>query len=131
MRRLPIVPGFSMCPLLPHRFSEKVFTFPEYGQFVSREMSIGDMSNFKALKSRLKCAPFASYINRFSYVYLDGGLIPSEVFQLKEETTGFRLERVPQASAPHDTVLVPCAGQDDGGNPGSNAFHLKGYYEGA
>merc|ERR1719197_1235839 len=69
-------------------FREKVFTFPEYEDFVSGEMSVGDMSNFDGLKSRLTCAPFSHYINRFSYVYLDGGLIPAEVFQIKEELTG-------------------------------------------
>lgn len=98
---------------------DKVFTFPEYEAFVSGEMSIGDMSNFDSLKSRLTCAPFSSYINRFAYVYLDGGLIPQEVFQLREESTGLCLERVPKESAPHDTVLVPCAGQDEHRGPGS------------
>jgi glycosyltransferase involved in cell wall biosynthesis len=100
-------------------FRDKVFTFPEYEAFVSGEQSIGDMSNFDQLKSQLTCAPFSSYLNRFSYVYLDGGLIPTEVFQIQEESTGFCLERKAQAQMPHDTILVPCAGQDENRGPGT------------
>jgi hypothetical protein len=100
-------------------FRDKVFTFPEYEAFSEGSDSIGDMSNFDSLKSRLTCAPFSSYINRFSYVYIDGGLIPSEVFQIKEESSGLCLERNPQAKQPHNTHLAPCAGADEGGNPGS------------
>eukprot|EP00971_Amphidinium_carterae_P311990 6201717-Amphidinium_carterae.1 len=37
------------------------------------------MSNFDKIRTRLDCAPFVEYIHRFSYVYLDGGLIPTEV----------------------------------------------------
>mmetsp|Transcript_147574 Transcript_147574/g.269124 ORF Transcript_147574/g.269124 Transcript_147574/m.269124 type:complete len:932 (-) Transcript_147574:26-2821(-) len=101
-------------------FKEKVFTYPEYEDFLQGRNSIGDMSNFDSLKSNLQCAPFASYVQRFSYVYLDGGLIPQDVYQLREESTGFCLERVPAPSSPHHTALVPCASEHDGGGgPGS------------
>lgn len=99
-------------------FREKVFTFPEYENFVDGSQSIGDMSNFDRLRSRLTCKPFSHYIHRFSYVYLDTGLIPEQIFQLKEEMTGLCLERVPTIT-PQTTALVPCAGEDDGGGPGS------------
>lgn len=66
------------------------------------------MSGFDKLKDRLKCAPFASYIQRFSYVYIDGGLIPSSVYQLKEESSGQCLERVQRRNAPHGVTMAPC-----------------------
>lgn len=100
-------------------FRDKVFTFPEYEAFTDGSQVVGDMSNFDKLKSRMTCAPFSSYINRFSYVYIDGGLIPSEVYQIREESTQLCLERSPQAKQPHNTILAPCAGADEGGNPGS------------
>ena len=58
-------------------FSNKTFsTFPEYEAFFDGENSIGDLSNFGRLKKELQCADFSSYIQRFSYLFLDGGLIP-------------------------------------------------------
>ena len=58
-------------------FSNKTFgTFPEYEAFFNGENSIGDLSNFGKLKKELQCADFSSYIQRFSYLFLDGGLIP-------------------------------------------------------
>ena len=32
------------------------------------------------------------YLDRFSYIYLDGGLIPDQVFQLREKKTGLCLQ---------------------------------------
>lgn len=95
-------------------FRDKIFTFPEYEVFVKGEESIGDMSNFDSLRSRLKCAPFSSYIARFSNVYLDTGLIPQEVFQLRELSTGLCLERIHKEKSPHGITLSPCTGGEDG-----------------
>jgi len=96
-------------------FKDKTLSFPEYEEFVTGKHTIGDMGNFHRLQRRMQCAPFASYIQRFSYVYVDGGLIPSEVFQIREEQTGLCLERQPRESQPHAVVLRPCAGSQSGG----------------
>lgn len=95
-------------------FKEKTFTFPEYGDFLTGANTIGDMSNFDALKGRLQCQPFSSYISRFSYVYLDTGLLPEEVFQIREKTTGLCLERAPNNQQPHGVELAPCAAGESG-----------------
>ena len=58
-------------------FTEKVMTFPEYEMFTKNGETIGDMSEFGQLKQKLGCAPFASYLDRFFYIYLDGGLLPA------------------------------------------------------
>eukprot|EP00747_Dinoflagellata_sp_TGD_P021649 gnl/TRDRNA2_/TRDRNA2_128618_c3_seq1.p1 gnl/TRDRNA2_/TRDRNA2_128618_c3~~gnl/TRDRNA2_/TRDRNA2_128618_c3_seq1.p1 ORF type:complete len:526 (+),score=58.50 gnl/TRDRNA2_/TRDRNA2_128618_c3_seq1:1-1578(+) len=82
------------------------------------------MSNFDHLRTKLQCAPFSHYIARFPYVYIDTGLIPDEVFQLREETTGRCLERVPRANPPHGLVLAPCAGMGQaGGVPELQLWH--------
>jgi len=104
----------------------KTFLFPEYAQFASGESHIGDMGNFDRIKSDLKCARFPAYIERFSYIYLDAGLIPPEVFQLREDHTGFCLERSPQQKPPHSMVLAPCSGDGVHGGPTSELqlFHV-------
>eukprot|EP00434_Breviolum_minutum_P008961 symbB.v1.2.007895.t1/scaffold489.1/size197246/13 len=90
-------------------FSNKTFsTFPEYEAFFDGENSIGDLSNFGRLKKELQCADFSSYIQRFSYLFLDGGLIPEKIFQLQEESSGLCLEREVQDARSHNIVLAPC-----------------------
>jgi glycosyltransferase involved in cell wall biosynthesis len=92
-------------------FSEKSFTFPEYRTFVDGEQPLGTFDNFDKLKERQKCAPFSSYIQRFSYVYVDGGLIPPEIFQIREEVTGLCLERLPGEDSSIGAVMAPCSGR--------------------
>lgn len=98
-------------------FVEKVFSFPEYEAFTKKGESLGDMSNFERVRKKLNCAPFTHYLSRFSYVYLDTGLIPLEVFQVREKKTGFCLERQQRDSQPHNVVLAPCGGGEGGGPP--------------
>ena len=39
------------------------------------------------------CGKYSTgYLDRFSYIYLDGGLIPDQVFQLREKKTGLCLQ---------------------------------------
>lgn len=97
-------------------FSEKVMTFPEYEQFTKQHESWGDMSDFDALKSKLQCRPFTSYLSRFSYVYFDSGLIPSEVFQIREASSNRCLQRDPRDTQPHGVILAPCSGGEGGGS---------------
>lgn len=111
-------------------FKEKTLSFPEYEMFVSGEKQLGDMSNFDRLRKKLHCAPFSSYIHRFSYVYVDTGLIPEEVFQLKEESTGRCLERAPRENPLHTVVLAPCAGTA-GGESGSGGIPELQLWHGA
>jgi len=94
-------------------FKEKTLHgFPEYSMFFNGDDHIGDMSDFDAVKSRLQCAPFSSYISRFSYVYLDAGFIPETIYQLREESSGRCLQRAAKESPPHGVILGPCAGGD-------------------
>jgi len=91
-------------------FVEKVMTFPEYEMFTKNGESIGDMRGFQTVKDRLGCAPFTSYLDRFSYIYLDGGLIPDHVFQLREQKTGLCMQVKRNDRQPHNVVLAACAG---------------------
>jgi len=98
-------------------FAEKTFTYPEYQDFITKKNSVGDMSNFDRLKSRLQCKPFTSYIERFKHYYIDTGLLPEEVFQIREQTTGLCLERLGADGArtgPYRLALMPCTGLEAG-----------------
>ena len=45
-----------------------------------------DMSTFNNVKKRLNgCRPFAWYLKRFKVVYEDAGLIPPEIFMIRED----------------------------------------------
>ena len=45
-----------------------------------------DMSTFQNVRKRLNgCRPFAWYLKRFKAVYEDAGLIPAEIFMIREE----------------------------------------------
>eukprot|EP00439_Symbiodinium_sp_Y106_P076391 s2490_g15.t1 len=93
-------------------YANKTFTFPEYNAFFNGENSIGDLSNFEQLRQKLKCAPFSAYLHRFSYIYVDGGLIPQRVFQIQEVSSGLCLEREAKEGRSHGIVLSPCVGVD-------------------
>lgn len=102
-------------------FKDKTLAFPEYDQFTKEHHDIGDMSNFEEIRNRMQCKPFSYYVQRFSYVYLDTGLTPKEVFQLKEETTGWCLQRAPNTKPPHDMVLSPCVDASSQENHGEHS----------
>lgn len=71
-------------------FSEKLY---QYNGFHSRRAHggpewIGDMGNFDRAKEKLNgCRPFAWYLRRFKGVYEDAGLIPNEIFMIKDTQT--------------------------------------------
>lgn len=95
-------------------FKEKAFAFPEYEDIVAGHNPMGSMSHFDNLKRSLSCKPFTWYIQRFDYVYIKSGLIPEEVFQIREEHTGRCLERTLSTELRQGgVILAPCAGAGD------------------
>jgi len=72
-------------------FTVKLDDFPT---FKSRQDSggpnwFGDMSTFQKVKDRLGgCRPFAWYLRRFKAVYEDGGILPPDMFMMKDENSG-------------------------------------------
>jgi len=55
--------------------------------FPTLDKSIGEMGSFKKLRDKLQCKLSAHYVQRISHVHLDGGLIPEEIFQIRERKT--------------------------------------------
>eukprot|EP00927_Polykrikos_kofoidii_P012147 TRINITY_DN15218_c0_g1_i1.p1 TRINITY_DN15218_c0_g1~~TRINITY_DN15218_c0_g1_i1.p1 ORF type:complete len:901 (+),score=102.44 TRINITY_DN15218_c0_g1_i1:18-2720(+) len=104
-------------------FKEKTFTFPEYEAFVNNRSNIGDMSFYDNVKKKRQCAPFSSYIRRFSDIYISGGLIPADVFQLRERKSGLCLQRALTASASDSGFAVHLASCADD-NPSSSSSRI-------
>merc|ERR1719282_1513618 len=49
----------------------------------------GDLGDFQKVRDRLSgCRSFAWFLKRFRDIYEDGGILPPEVFMLREEKSG-------------------------------------------
>mmetsp|Transcript_19080 Transcript_19080/g.34554 ORF Transcript_19080/g.34554 Transcript_19080/m.34554 type:complete len:812 (-) Transcript_19080:151-2586(-) len=89
-------------------FVDKVLDDPEFEDFKSGKKSLGNMSVFEGIKKKLSCSDFTHFLDKFHYIYFDSGYIPSEVFQLQEESTGLCLERQASKASTNPVFLVPC-----------------------
>lgn len=72
-------------------FSAKLYDYPAFANRAAHGGRdwIGDMSTFQNVRKRLNgCRPFAWYLKRFKAVYEDAGLIPAEIFMIREEESG-------------------------------------------
>mmetsp|Transcript_44527 Transcript_44527/g.83521 ORF Transcript_44527/g.83521 Transcript_44527/m.83521 type:complete len:747 (+) Transcript_44527:170-2410(+) len=68
-------------------FADKLAQYPYFAHH--RKEWVGDLSNFQQVKDRLSgCRPFAWFLRRFKDLYEDGGLVPDEIFMLKEGASG-------------------------------------------
>lgn len=100
-------------------FKQKLDDFPMFQSRKSMggDQWYGDMNNFQKVKDRLAgCHPFAWYLKRFKTVYEDAGLLPKDIFMIREESSGLCLRFQGQAgtsgSGREGVVLEPC----DAGN---------------
>jgi len=101
-------------------FTQKLDDYP---QFKSRKDMggpnwFGDMSHFQKVKDKLQgCRPFAWYLRRFKTVYEDAGLIPSKIYQMREEASGlclwFQGPAGTSGQGREGIVLKPCNKEDD------------------
>eukprot|EP00746_Dinoflagellata_sp_MGD_P003947 gnl/MRDRNA2_/MRDRNA2_107630_c0_seq1.p1 gnl/MRDRNA2_/MRDRNA2_107630_c0~~gnl/MRDRNA2_/MRDRNA2_107630_c0_seq1.p1 ORF type:complete len:728 (+),score=126.47 gnl/MRDRNA2_/MRDRNA2_107630_c0_seq1:116-2299(+) len=62
-------------------FTEKLKHYPN---FQRGGKWYGDVSNIWAVRDRLKCRPYAWFLRRFRLIYEDAGMIPKEIFQIKD-----------------------------------------------
>eukprot|EP00929_Paragymnodinium_shiwhaense_P054963 TRINITY_DN27560_c0_g1_i1.p1 TRINITY_DN27560_c0_g1~~TRINITY_DN27560_c0_g1_i1.p1 ORF type:complete len:743 (-),score=100.25 TRINITY_DN27560_c0_g1_i1:379-2607(-) len=100
-------------------FADKLTQYPNFNRR-SRSPELhwyGNISNILEVKNRLKCRPFAWFLRRFKHLYEDAGMIPKEVFLLREESTGECLKYKGGAGTSGNgygsAALAPCDPQDD------------------
>jgi len=90
-------------------FAQKLDHFPIFSDRAKLETTsvlpwYGNISNVLAVKERLQCHPFAWFLRRFRAFYENAGLIPEEVFMLREE----RSMNCLGLEAPGSARLMPC-----------------------
>lgn len=96
----------------------------DYPHFASRRAGsdgvpwYGDLSAFDAVRSSLGgCRPFAWFLHRFRDIYVDGGLLPGEIFKLREDSSGMCLRFEGGAGTSQtgegSAALSPCDAKDD------------------
>ena len=66
----------------PDMFGNKTLTYPAFQQWRATGGSDLDVESILAPMRSLECKDFNWYLDFFSYIYRDAGLIPKEVFQL-------------------------------------------------
>lgn len=103
-------------------FSEKLLDYPSFKSRLSYSRGdfawYGDLSNFQEVKNRLGgCRPFAWFLKRFRKVYEDGGILPSEIFMIREEQSGkclhFQGRAGTSGTGKEGVDLQPCNDGDD------------------
>jgi len=120
---------------------EKTLSFPQFQMFHDksvREKAL-DVSSVQDDLMGMKCHSFQWYLDRFSYIYRDGGVLPHEVFQLEanldlsSSSSSLCLElsghhQWNNAGNPSDTLtLSPCKGETSGptARDGSGWWHAS------
>lgn len=77
----------------------------------------GDLSNILSTKERLKCRPFSWFLRRFKSIYEDAGMIPKEIFMLKDAKSNLCLKYLGSAgtagSGTGKAKLVACEPDTD------------------
>ena len=81
-------------------FKEKLDTFQSFSHIRDP-----DLTSFEHVHDKLQCKPFAWFLQRFSEVYFDSGLVADEVFQIKDEKSGLCLTFESQSRV----SFAPCA----------------------
>lgn len=69
----------------PEMFGNKTLTYPAFFRWKSTGGSDLNVSSILEPMKRLQCKDFNWYLDFFSYIYRDAGIIPKEVFQLSPD----------------------------------------------
>jgi GT2 family glycosyltransferase len=99
-------------------YIEKANDFPVFSQFVSRggkppTEPLPDISSILAVKERMKCKPFQWFLDKFSGVYRDGGVLPSTVFRIRDTRANLCIARRSTTNRQeHGIVAAQCSVDD-------------------
>eukprot|EP00927_Polykrikos_kofoidii_P059322 TRINITY_DN54501_c0_g1_i1.p1 TRINITY_DN54501_c0_g1~~TRINITY_DN54501_c0_g1_i1.p1 ORF type:complete len:747 (+),score=107.55 TRINITY_DN54501_c0_g1_i1:50-2290(+) len=120
-------------------FTQKLQHFPAFSTRKSSAGQLpwyGDLSELNAIRDNLHCRPFAWFLRRFKGIYEDGGLLPPDIFMLRDTSTGKCLDYSGEAgtapSGEGGVALVDCDGARQqmfwhGGNAGREGNCCSGF----
>lgn len=99
-------------------FAEKLDHYPQFMRSSHGALPwYGNLSNILEVRDRLKCRPFSWFLRRFYHIYEEAGMIPKEVFMLKESHTGQCLKFTGSAGTSGNgfgsAVLTDCSAGND------------------
>jgi hypothetical protein len=69
----------------PELFAKKSVTFPIFAKWKANGGKDLDVASIQGPMEELQCKDFNWYLDFFSYIYRDGGLIPKEAYQLSPD----------------------------------------------
>ena len=95
-------------------YIEKVHEYPIFRKYAPpAKVPIPDISSILEVKDELKCKPFQWFIDRFSMVYKNAGVLPEEVFRIRDDTTNLCFARRNLGKRDeHDVVAATCSTDD-------------------
>lgn len=89
-------------------FAAKVRTFPEFEDFApGGPLQVGNLDNIVHYREKLKCKGFEWYMNRFQDYYLHTGMLPKQVFNLRDRRSKLCLSS--ELSSGKKISLLPCS----------------------
>jgi glycosyltransferase involved in cell wall biosynthesis len=86
---------------------DKLETYPEFSRYKTARP---DVTSIQTVKDRLQCKDFSYFIDKFYKVYHWAGLLPKEVFHLRDANSGLCLQRSYSGSV----ILTQCSDSDAG-----------------
>jgi hypothetical protein len=99
-------------------YIEKAHDYPVFSQFVSRNgkppsEALPDISSILEVKERMQCKPFQWFLDKFSGVYRDGGVLPETVFRIRDTNTNLCLARRSTKNRQEHRIVASQCSVDD------------------
>jgi len=95
-------------------YIEKVHEFGIFSKFAPpASVPLPNIDSILEVRNRLQCQPFQWFIDRFSKIYFDAAVLPTEVFRVRDANTNLCLARRNSGNRDsHNVVAASCSTED-------------------
>lgn len=95
-------------------YIDKVHEYPIFRKYAPPSgLPAPDISSIVEVKESLKCKPFQWFIDRFSSIYMDAGVLPDKIFRIRDSSTNLCFARRNLGKREeHDVVAASCSMDD-------------------
>ena len=95
-------------------YIEKVHEFAIFSRFAPPTSApLPNIDSILEVKNRLQCQPLQSFIDRFSKIYFDAGVLPAEKFRIRDANTNLCLARRNSGNRDNHLVVAASCSTDD------------------